>query len=405
MPILRHRNSHRVAAAVSPRSSDEWTTVVSIDTGGTVISVNPDFERTAGYSRYEILGRPAVELQEGDRDPWFFRVIAETVRSGQGGSDVFPRRRRDGTADEEAAEVHPVCDAMGRITGYAAIKRPLAGDSEVAGAPGTKPNMESVGRLAGGIAHNYNNLLASIIGLGELLLAGMGPDDAKRRQVQEILKVSERGTLLARMLLAFGRGQSLMPRMMDLNALVEAMCGGLGTLIGADTVLSARLQQELGPVHADPGQVERVLINLVVNAREAMPDGGTLAIETANVDIAEPFVRQKVRVRRGRYVMIAVSDTGIGMDDETKARVFEPFFSTKAEGAGLGLSAVYGIVKQSGGYIWVSSKAGNGTTVTIYFPRAEQTADAFPPTMERLRLPRADSHDAWAQETSPPGSA
>jgi len=291
---------------------------------------------------------------------------------------------------------------MGRITGYAAIKRPLAGGSGVAGAPGTSPQMESVGRLAGGIAHNYSNLLASIIGFGELLMAGMGEDDAKRRQVQEILKASERGALLARMLLAFGRGQLLMPRMMDLNALVEAMCGGLETLIGADIVVSARLEPGLGPVYADPGQVERVLINLVVNAREAMPDGGTLAIETATVDFAKPYVRQNVRVRRGEYVMIAVSDTGVGMDDGTKARVFEPFFTTKEKGAGLGLSAVYGIVKQSGGYIWVSSRPGNGTTVTIYFPRAEQTADTIPASLERLRLPQADPHDSLAQE---PGSS
>src|SRR5512143_1113228 len=139
MPNPCHRSPQRVAAQGSQRPSDEWTTVVIVDTGGTVISVNPDFERTAGYSRYEILGKPAVELQGGDRDPWCFRVIAEAVRGGRAGSDVFPRRRTGGTTDEEAAEVHPVCDAMGRITGYAAIKRPLAGGSGVAGAPGTSP--------------------------------------------------------------------------------------------------------------------------------------------------------------------------------------------------------------------------------------------------------------------------
>jgi len=398
MPNPCHGSPQRAAARVSPRPSDEWTTVVIVDTGGTVISVNPDFERTAGYSRYEILGKPAGELQGRDRDPWFFRLIEETVRSGRAGADVFPCRRRDGTTDEEAAEALPVCDAMGRITGFTAIKRPLPARPERVDVPGTSPPMESVGRLAGGIAHNYNNLLASIIGFGELLLARMGQDDAKRRQVEEILKASERAAFLTRMLLAFGRGQSLLPRVMDVNALIEALRGGIQTVMGGDVVLSAHLEPELAPVYADPGQVERALLNLAVNAREAMPAGGTLAIETANVEFAESFVRQNVRVRRGEYVMIAVSDTGVGMDEGTKIRAFEPFFSTKEKGAGLGLSAVYGIVKQSGGYIWVSSKPGNGTTVTIYLPRVEQNVGTTEPSLERLQLPQADPPGPWAQE-------
>lgn len=403
MPKPCHRSQRRLTSQVPPRRSDERTTVVIVDTGGMVISVNPDFERTAGYSRYEILGKPAVELQGRDRDPWFFRLIGETVRSGRARSDVFPCRQKEGTAEEEAAEVHPVCDAMGRITGFTGIKRPSPARPELADAPGTSPQMESVGRLAGGIAHNYNNLLASIIGFGELLLARMGQDDAKRRQVEEILKASERAAFLTRMLLAFGRGQSLLPRVMDLNALVAAMGAGLKTLVGGDIVVSAHLEPELGQVYADPGQLERVLINLAVNAREAMPAGGTLAIETANVELAESFVRQNVRVRRGEYVMIAVSDTGVGMDEGTKVRAFEPFFSTKEKAAGLGLSAVYGIVKQSGGYIWVSSKPDNGTTVTIYFPRVERNVDTVPPSLERLQFPQADPPGVWAREAGSPG--
>lgn len=281
---------------------------------------------------------------------------------------------------DETAVVHPLSDAMGRPSGYAAVKRPLASRPEVSDAPENAHQLESVGRLAGGVAHNYNNLLMSIIGFGELLLLRMRPGDARRRHVEEILKASERAAAPTRMVLAFGRGQLLMPKEIDVNVLIGILCRRIGTVVGADIVLEKRLGASLGAAYADPAQVERVLVDLAANAREAMPEGGTLTIEAANVEFAQPCTRRNVRVRRGNYVMIAVSDTGIGMDEEMRSRIFEPFFSTKEGRTGLGLSAAYGIVKQSGGYIWVSSEPRRGTTVTIYLPRVEWTAEAIPQT-------------------------
>ncbi|OGK80055.1 MAG: hypothetical protein A2X52_11000 [Candidatus Rokubacteria bacterium GWC2_70_16] len=233
--------------------------------------------------------------------------------------------------------------------------------------------LESVGRLAGGVAHDFNNLLTVILGRSQLLLARSEVDERAHRDITLIEQTAMRAASLTKQLLAFSRKQVLEPRVLDLNGVLSGMVVMLRRLIGEDIDLAVRPGPDLGHVSADPGQLEQVIVNLVVNARDAMSQGGQLTLETANIELDARYARQHPGAQPGSYVMLAVSDTGVGMDAEIQARVFEPFFTTKepGKGTGLGLSTVYGIVKQSDGYISLWSEPGRGTTFTIYLPRVE----------------------------------
>ena len=230
--------------------------------------------------------------------------------------------------------------------------------------------MEALGQLAGGVGHDFNNLLGVILGYCELLEEGIAADDSKRRMVEQIHNAGTRAAALIRQLLAFSRRQILRSVVLDLNRLVTGMEAMLRRLIGEHIEIATSLLPHLGRVKADPAQIEQILMNLAVNARDAMPGGGTITIETANVELDDNHARQHAEVKPGSYVMLAMSDTGAGMDSETQARIFEPFFTTKqpGKGTGLGLSTVYGIVKQSAGYIWAYSEPGKGTTFKVYLP-------------------------------------
>jgi PAS domain S-box-containing protein len=234
--------------------------------------------------------------------------------------------------------------------------------------------MEAVGRLAGGIAHDFNNLLTIIKGYAEMALNRPGISPEYTKDVQQIANAAERAATLIRQLLAFSRRQVLQPKSLDLNYIVESLDKLLNRLMGADIQMRTACSPNIGTVKADPAQIEQVIMNLVVNARDAMPTGGRLTIETANADLDANYARDHVTVKPGPYVMLAVSDTGIGMDSDTQAHIFEPFYTTKGSGrgTGLGLSTVYGIVKQSGGYIWVYSEPGKGTAFKVYLPRVEE---------------------------------
>jgi signal transduction histidine kinase/CheY-like chemotaxis protein len=266
--------------------------------------------------------------------------------------------------------------------------------------------MEAIGRLAGGIAHDFNNLVQAIGGYTEILLRQLREDDPLRRNAEEIKKAGDRAAALTRQLLAFSRQQVLQPSLLDVNHIVHHVEQLLARLIGEDVELRTYLSDDLWPVKADAAQLEQVLMNLAVNARDAMKDGGLLTIETANVELTrsvdgEPFV-----VVAGPYVLLAVTDTGTGMNAETKARAFEPFFTTKppGQGTGLGLSMVYGIVKQSGGYIWVDSELGAGTRIRIYLPRADEMLLPLELPAEVEVTPSAAAAHAEAADRHAPSS-
>lgn len=254
--------------------------------------------------------------------------------------------------------------------------------------------MEAIGQLAGGVAHDFNNILTAITGYSELLLDELSPDSPLRDDVSEIRKAADRAATLTRQLLAFSRKQILALRVLDLNVLVADMDKLLRRLLGEDVDLVTKLDPALGAVKADPGQLEQVIVNLAVNARDAMPEGGKLTIETRNADLDESYAREHLPVTPGRYVLLAVSDTGTGMSQETQVHLFEPFFSTKekGKGTGLGLATVYGIVKQSGGYIWCYSEVGHGSTFKVYLPLVEEPA-------QPLAAPRARTKPARGWET------
>jgi signal transduction histidine kinase/ActR/RegA family two-component response regulator len=249
--------------------------------------------------------------------------------------------------------------------------------------------MEAVGLLAGGVAHDFNNLLTAIVGYSQLMLRSIDPGDPLHSNAEEVLKAGQRATALTRQLLAFSRKQVLEPRVLDLNDVVSNLQKMLRRLIGEDVELESRPAPGLGSVMADPGQLEQVVMNLAVNARDAMPQGGRLAIETANVDLDDAFADLHPGVQPGPHVLLAIRDNGCGMDAATSSRIFEPFFTTKEQGrgTGLGLSTVYGIVKQSGGTIWVESEPGRGTTFRIYLPRVEAPAERVAAAQPR-ELPR-----------------
>lgn len=249
--------------------------------------------------------------------------------------------------------------------------------------------IEAIGKLAGGVAHDFNNLLAVILGCSDVLLDALPAGHSALTKIEMIRKAGASAADLTRQLLAFSRQQMLQPRVLDLKLVIERTQGLLHRLIGEDIEFTIAVEPLLGRVKSDRGQIEQVLLNLVVNARDAMPKGGRLSIEAQNVELDDSYRQEHQRIIPGRYVMLAVGDTGCGMDGETQSRIFDPFFTTKelGKGTGLGLATVYGIVKQSGGYIWVYSELDKGTVFKVYLPRVEEEADA----MEQKDLDKATS--------------
>ena len=282
----------------------------------------------------------------------------------------------DGEEIPIADTAAPIVDDKGNLAGAVLVFRDITEHRRVEESLRESHKMEAVGRLAGGVAHEFNNLLMVIRGYSELLLQRSSANDLVRTNAEEIRKAADRAASLTRQLLAFSRKQVLQPKVLDLNAVVTEVEKMLRRLIGEDIELAAVLDLALGPVKADPGQIEQIILNLAVNARDAMPQGGRLTLKTANVTLDQAYVRQHLGATPGPYVLLAVSDTGVGMDAETRSHIFEPFFTTKGagKGTGLGLSTVYGIVKQSGGTIWVESAPGRGTTFEIYLPLVEEGA-------------------------------
>lgn len=349
------------------------SSIVITDVQGNIEYVNPKFTEITGYSLEEAIGKNPRILKSEETPPERYKQLWDTISSGREWRGEFHNKRKNGELFWEYALISPIKNEQEKITHYVAIKEDISSRKSLEEQLRQAQKMEAVGRLAGGVAHDFNNLLTAINGYSELVLNRLGHNDPIRKDIEEIKKAGERAATLTCQLLAFGRKQVLQPRVLDLNAVVIDMEKMLLRLISEDIELKAQLEPELGHVKADPGQLEQIIVNLVVNARDAMPRGGTLALTTKNVTVDKSFAARHVGMSPGRYVRLSVCDTGYGMDAETKSHLFEPFFTTKTKGkgTGLGLSTVYGIVKQSNGYIHVTSEIGIGTTFDVYLPSVE----------------------------------
>jgi PAS domain S-box-containing protein len=355
-------------------ASPEPITIANL-ADGRFVDVNESFLHVTGFCREEVIGRTSLELNFWDRTEDYGELV-ETLEARGSVRDMeinFLAKSGERRTGLNSAEVIDIAGQKCILAIFKDITERKTLEAKLRQAQ----KMESIGRLSGGIAHDFNNLLGVIIGYGSVLEERVDVDSDLRKGVQEIKKAGQRAAALTRQLLAFSRQQVLEPKVLSLNTVVADIGKMLLRLIGEDIELSTLLQPELGRVKADQGQIEQVIMNLAVNARDAMPRGGKLIIETANVEVDENLAGQHSPAVPGRYVSLAVSDTGFGMDKETQSHIFEPFFTTKAKdkGTGLGLSVVYGVVKQSGGYIWVYSEPGKGTTFKIYLPRVEEAVE------------------------------
>jgi PAS domain S-box-containing protein len=360
--------------------------------------VSPAAETVAGYTPDEFYADP--DLARRIVHPDDRKLLAPLVRGEPPAGPVeFRSLRKDGSLVWTEHRLSPIRDASGRVVALEGLvldvtarKRAEETLQQTQRQLLQAQKIEAVGRLAGGVAHDFNNLLNVITGYAEMLGRQLGADHPGRPRLDQILKAADRAATVTRQLLAFSRRQVLQPRVVDLNAAVADLEKTLLRLIGEDVELTTRLAPGLGSVKVDLSQLEQVIMNLAVNARDAMPRGGRLTIETAEVDFDVPYTLTHEPARPGPYVMLAVADTGIGMDAELRSHIFEPFFTTKpaGKGTGLGLATVYGIVKQSGGYVWVYSEPGQGTTFKIYLPRVDARPERAAAAAAPVQLARGD---------------
>jgi two-component system, cell cycle sensor histidine kinase and response regulator CckA len=370
---LRQR-AHRFGALLE-KSSDA---ISLVDSTGKVLYSSHAVSPIFGYELEERMGESVFELVHPEDAPQVHSAFGKLVQHPFTSVSMQLRyRHKDGSwrwIEALGTNLLEDSSVQGVVINYRDVTEQRRLQEQLFQAQ----KMEAIGALAGGVAHDFNNLLTAILGYSDMILEKVASDGALHRYASQIKQAGDRAASLTRQLLAFSRLQVMAPKVLDLNAVVSDMSRMLRRVIGEDIKLHVVSPPDLGRIKADPSQIEQVIMNLAVNARDAMPQGGQLTIHTANETIGETFAEEKIRVQPGAYVLLEVSDTGCGMDSETRARAFEPFFTTKekGKGTGLGLSTVYGIIKQSGGYIWLSSEPGKGASFKIYLPSLDEAPSA-----------------------------
>jgi PAS domain S-box-containing protein len=369
-----------------------------VDLTGNFTFVNDAECRNLGYSREELIGRNNRQYTDETMAKKLHQTFTGVYTTGESVKMLDVEViKKDGTKSINEISISLIKDSEGKPIGFRGVARDVTERKHMEQEKASleeqlrqSQKIEAIGRLAGGVAHDFNNLLTVISGNCQLSLLELNEKDPLKGNIEEIKGASEKAANLTRQLLAFSRRQILEMKVLDLNTVLRDLDKMLHRLIGEDIELITLLADDLGRVKTDPGWVEQIIMNLAVNARDAMPNGGKLTIETANVELDEAYARNHVSVKPGRYVMLSMSDTGVGMTPEVRQQIFEPFFTTKekGKGTGLGLSTVYGIVKQSGGNIWVYSELGKGTTLKIYLPCVDEPAEKLKAQVLGEEFPR-----------------
>jgi two-component system cell cycle sensor histidine kinase/response regulator CckA len=351
--------------------------IILLDKKTHVADCNIQIRNMLGYEPAKIINSPIEEIIHPDYREQTRDCLQETLAGDNSKTIECKMINMDGKPVNVRINSSRLKDKNGQTAGVICIVENITERKRLEEQLLMSQKMEAVGRLAGGIAHDFNNMLTAIIGYSEIALRAHNRDDVISSYINEIRNAGERASSLTQQLLAFSRKQVMQPKILLINNLIGNLEKMIGRLIGEDIELKLNLNPEAGRIKADPGQIEQVIMNLAINARDALLFGGKLIIETDNVDLNEEYGQGYFEFKKGAYVMIAVTDNGAGMDKETVSHIFEPFFTTKDKnkGTGLGLSTVYGIVKQSGGYIWVYSEKGKGTSFKVYFPRIEESVE------------------------------
>jgi PAS domain S-box-containing protein len=378
-------NAQALLAAIVSSSDDA---IVSKTLDGIITSWNPGAERVFGFTAAEAIGQPMLILFPPDRVDEEHHILARIGRGERVQSFETVRVRKDGTRIDVSVTISPIINEAGTIIGASTIAHDITQRMSLEDQLRQSQRLEAVGQLTGGVAHDFNNLLTVILGNAEVLVDELMADRERRALAEMIAGAALRGAELTGRLLAFARKQPLNPRSVNVNELVGGVEPLLRRTLGEHIDIELVRGGGLWPALIDPGQLEDALLNLSLNARDAMPGGGRLTIETSNARLDRDYAEAHVQVQPGQYVLVAVSDTGQGISAENLGRVFEPFFSTKekGKGTGLGLSMVYGFIKQSGGHINIYSEPGQGTTVKMYLPRVIGTVTAYDKDMTKLSL-------------------
>ena len=396
----KQADSERERLMMAIEQAGEVVTIA--DQEGTIQYVNPAFMTVTGYTPQEAIGQNLRLLSSGRQDEAFYRKLWETISGGRTWEGRIVNKRKDGTIFTEEAIISPVRDFSDRIVNYVAVSRDITEHIRLTNDLRQAQKMESVGQLAGGVAHDFNNMLGIILGYAEIALDEAGPEMPLHEQLTGIRNAARRASDITQQLLAFASKQTINPKVIDLNETIECMLKMLRRIIGEDIGLTWLPETNLHPVRMDPVQIDQILANLVVNARDAITYGGKVTIATENVVFDAAYCAAHDNLVHGEYVMLSVGDNGCGMNKQTQSHIFEPFFTTKVfgKGTGLGLATVYGIVKQNDGFINVNTELGQGTTFEIYIPRhAACLVEAMDPLA--VGLPQYHSETVLLVEDEP----